>query len=73
MGDIRLNLTDKAILKMLREGRCTRSFIAEEHGYSRQNVTTRLNRLVEHSYVSKVHTGLYELVEDINTLLNCKK
>lgn len=54
MGDIRLNPTDKAILEMLREGRCTPSYIADKPGYSRQNVTNRLNRLVEHAYVSKL-------------------
>jgi DNA-binding IclR family transcriptional regulator len=63
MENIDLNPTDEVIIEMLREGRCTPSYIAEEHEYSRQNVTNRLNRLVEHGYVKKVHTGLYELVE----------
>lgn len=64
MGEIRLNPTDEIIVEMLREGRCTPSYIADEHGYSRQNVTNRLNRLVEHGYVTRVHTGLYELSDD---------
>ncbi len=64
MADINLNPTDRAILEMLREGRCTPSYIADQHDYSRQNVTNRLNRLVEHGYVTKVHTGLYELICD---------
>jgi len=64
MGELELNPTDRAILQMLRNGRCTPSYIADEHGYSRQNVTNRLNRLVEHGHVRKVHTGLYELVAD---------
>jgi DNA-binding MarR family transcriptional regulator len=64
MTDIKLNPTDQVILGMLREGRCTPSYIAEEHDYSRQNVTNRLNRLVEHGYVNRVHTGLYELIRD---------
>lgn len=64
MGRIDLNPTDRAILEMLRKGRCTPSYVAEEHDYSRQNVTNRLNRLVEHGYVRRVHTGLYELVDD---------
>ena len=68
MGGIELNPTDRAILEMLREGRCTPSYIADEYGYSRQNVTNRLNRLVEHGDVRKVHTGLYELVEDPEAL-----
>ena len=61
---LKLNPTDEAILTLLREGRCTPSYIAEEYDYSRQNVTNRMNRLVEHGYVRKVHTGLYELVTD---------
>ena len=64
MTDLKLNPTDKVILDMLREGRCTPSYIADAHDYSRQNVTNRLNRLVEHEYVHKIHTGLYELSED---------
>ncbi|ELZ87906.1 MarR family transcriptional regulator [Haloferax volcanii] len=64
MTTIKLNPTDRAILGMLREGRCTPSYIADKRDYSRQNVTNRLNRLVEHGYVTKVHTGLYELVQD---------
>ena len=67
MDGIELNPTDQEILDMLREGRCTPSYIAEESGYSRQNITNRLQRLVEHGYVEKVHTGLYELVEDPTT------
>lgn len=64
MPKIDLNPTDKAILNLLREGRCTPSYIANEADYSRQNVTNRLKRLVEHGYVKKVDSGLYELVED---------
>jgi len=67
MGEISLNPTDEAIIKMLQDGRCTPSYIAESHGYSRQNVTNRLNRLVEHGYVTKIHTGLYELSKDPNS------
>lgn len=59
-----MNPTDEAIIELLREGRCTPSYIAESKGYSRQNVTNRLGRLVEHGYVEKVHSGLYELVEE---------
>jgi len=64
MEEINLNPTDNAILDMLREGRCSPSYIAEEEYYSRQNVTNRLGRLVEHGYARKLHPGLYELVED---------
>jgi len=64
MEEIDLNPTDNAILDMLREGRCSPSYIAEKAEYSRQNVTNRLGRLVEHGYVRKLHPGLYELVDD---------
>lgn len=64
MRELELNPTDNSILDRLREGRCTPSYIADEEGYSRQNVTNRLKRLEEHGLVEKIHTGLYELVED---------
>lgn len=64
MEDIDLNPTDRAILDMLREGRCSPAYIAAEEDYSRQNVTNRLGRLTEHGYVRKLHAGLYELVDD---------
>lgn len=64
MPEVDLNPTDRAILETLEEGRCTPSYIADKHGYSRQNVTNRLNRFVELGYVERVHTGLYELLED---------
>lgn len=64
MEDVHLNPTDHAILDMLQQGRCTAAYIAEEYDYTRQNVRNRLNRLVEHGYVHRVHKGLYEIVED---------
>lgn len=64
MEEIHLNPTDHAALNMLEQGRCTAAYIADKHDYSRQNVRNRLNRLVEHGYVERVHKGLYELVED---------
>jgi DNA-binding MarR family transcriptional regulator len=64
MEDIDLNPTDHAILDMLQEGRCSPAYIAEEQDYSRQNITNRLRRLVEHGHVQKLHPGLYELVQD---------
>lgn len=64
MGEVPLNPTDRAALDMLREGRCTPAYIAEEHDYASQNVQNRLTRLEEHGIVKRVHTGLYELVED---------
>jgi DNA-binding transcriptional ArsR family regulator len=59
-----LNPTDRAVLTMLREGRCTAGYIAAETGYTRGNVRNRLVRLMEHGHVERVHEGLYELVSD---------
>lgn len=64
MEEIDLNPTDKTILDRLHEGRASPSYIAQRDDYSRQNVTNRLGRLVEHGYVRKLAPGLYELVED---------
>lgn len=52
------------IIDELREGRCTPSYLAELTGESRQLISQRLRDLVMAGYVKKVHTGLYELVED---------
>lgn len=62
--EIALNPTDHAILDQLHEGRATPSYIADTHNYTRQNVASRLKRLVEHGYVTHVHKGLYELEHD---------
>lgn len=64
MTEIDLSPTDRAILDMLREGRCTPAYIATERDYSRQHVRNRLQRLTEHGYVTRLHKGLYELVCD---------
>lgn len=64
MEDLPLNPTDRAVLDMLSEGRCTPAYIAEEKEYSRSNVRNRLERLTEHGHVKRVHKGLYELVKD---------
>lgn len=61
---IDLNPTDHAILDRLHEGRASPTYIAEKEEYSRQNVTNRLRRLVEHGYVEKLAPGLYELAND---------
>lgn len=52
------------IIGELREGRCTPSYLADETNESRQLVSQRLRDLMMAGYVDKVHTGLYELVED---------
>lgn len=64
MGEIDLNQTDRRILDMLSEGRCTPNYIADELDLSRQHITNRLRRLEEHGLIKKVHRGLYELVDD---------
>lgn len=55
---------DEELLNMLREGRITAPFGAEETGYSLQYVRDRLGRMVEHGNAKKVYDGLYELVKD---------
>ena len=64
MPDIDLSPTDRAILEMLNEGRCTPAYIAAERDYSRAHVRNRLQRLTEHGQVRRLHKGLYELVEE---------
>lgn len=64
MAEIDLSPTDQAILEMLREGRCTPAYIAAQRDYSRAHVRNRLHRLTEHGYVTRLHKGLYELVDD---------
>lgn len=63
-NEFEMNPTDHVVIEMLQEGRCTPTYIAEEQGYSRQNVTNRLNRLTEHGYVRRLSRGLYELIND---------
>lgn len=55
---------DEALLELLREGRVTAPFAADETGYSIQYVRDRLGRMVEHGNAVKIYEGLYELVED---------
>ncbi|GAA0539568.1 MarR family transcriptional regulator [Halorubrum ejinorense] len=59
-----LNDTDNAVLDVLRGGRVTPQYAAEELDVSRTYASERLKRLVEHGHVEKVAPGLYELVED---------
>jgi DNA-binding IclR family transcriptional regulator len=67
MPAIDLSPTDRAILEMLREGRCTPAYIAAEQDYSRAHVRNRLHRLTEHGYITRLHQGLYELGRDPET------
>lgn len=59
-----LGPADEALLDLLREGRVTAPFVADETGYSLQYVRDRLGRLVEHGNAVKIYEGLYELVDD---------
>jgi len=59
-----LGPADEKLLDILRGGRVTAPYAAEETGYSLQYVRDRLGRLVEHGNAAKVYEGLYELVED---------
>lgn len=57
---------DKAILKVLTEGRATKGLIVDETGYSRNTVYNRLEVLQAAGHVKLVHesTRLFELVSD---------
>lgn len=59
-----LTPADEQILDMLRDGRVTAPYVAEERDLALEYVRSRLKRFVEHEHVRKVHSGLYELVED---------
>lgn len=53
-----------AILDELEQGRVTPSYMADQTGESRQLMNSRLRDLYMGGHVRKVHTGLYELVDD---------
>jgi DeoR/GlpR family transcriptional regulator of sugar metabolism len=59
-----LSPAQEAILDMLRKGRVTAPFAAEETGYSLQYCREQLTDLTKHDLVRKVYDGLYELVDD---------
>ena len=64
MADISLNDADRAIVETLQEGRNVPKNIADETGYTRQYVSTRLKRLREHDIVINIGQGVYELVPE---------
>jgi predicted transcriptional regulator len=64
MPDITLNDADDAIVDVLHEGRNVPKNIADETGYTRQYVSTRLKRLREHGIVINIGQGVYELVPE---------
>jgi len=59
-----LNDTDERVLDVLRHGRVTPQYVAEQLDVSRTYASERLKRLVEHDHVLKVASGLYELKSD---------
>lgn len=59
-----LNQTDDRVLDVLRKGRVTPQFVADELDVSRPYASERLKRFVEHGHVRKLAPGLYELVDD---------
>jgi DNA-binding IclR family transcriptional regulator len=57
--------TDREILDVLEEGRCTPAALADWAALSKQTIHSRLNVLVAAGHVDKVHeSGLYELADD---------
>lgn len=63
---IKVTKSTEKILDVLKEGRATPGYLADETDVSRQTIHTQLNALLAGEYVRQVHepTGLYELVED---------
>lgn len=64
LEDEDLNATDRKILAMMEEGRITPPFVSEELDISREYASERLIRLKEHTHVTRISPGLYELVDD---------
>jgi hypothetical protein len=55
---------DAKILKLLTEGRVTAPYVSARTEYSLQYSRDRLKRLCEHGHVEKIHSGLYQLIDD---------
>jgi predicted transcriptional regulator len=64
MADITLNPADHAVIDALEDGRNIAANIAEEKGYERQYISSRLKRLSEHGIVRNIGKGVYELTEE---------
>jgi len=64
MEEDELDELHRAILNELGDGRVTPSYLADQTGESRQLMSSRLRDLVMGGHVEKIHTGLYELVDD---------
>jgi len=59
-----LSPAQREALQLLREGRVTAPYVAEQADYSLQYVREELTDLVSHDHVRKIHDGLYELTSD---------
>lgn len=59
-----LDETHRQILDLLREGRITPTYVAEEIDESRQLVGKKLRELRIAGHVDRVSRGLYELTDD---------
>jgi DeoR/GlpR family transcriptional regulator of sugar metabolism len=59
-----LTPADEAVLELMRSGRVTAPYAAEETEYTIQYVRDTLTNLRKHGHVRRVHKGLYELVDD---------
>lgn len=59
-----LSDTDNRILEQLQEGRVTPQYLADQLDISRPYASDKLRRFVEHGYVERLASGLYELKND---------
>jgi hypothetical protein len=64
MVDVDLNPADQAVIDVLEDGRNIAANIAEEEGYERQYISSRLKRLAEHGVVVNIGKGVYELKDE---------
>ena len=66
MVDVDLNPADQAVIDVLEDGRNIAANIADETGYERQYISSRLKRLAEHGVVVNIGKGVYELKDRNN-------
>jgi len=59
-----LSPAEREVVEMLRNGRVTAPFVAEETGYNTQYIREVLADLADHDHAEKVYSGLYELTND---------
>lgn len=55
--------TERGMLRMLAEGRCTPAYMADELDVQQEYVRNRLAVLCRHEPVKRVHRGLYTLAD----------